>query len=399
MFLAEIIGVGSELIYGDTLDTNTSDIAVSLLPYALEVKRTLRVADDIPELVTNIREAWGRSRLVVLSGGLGPTADDVTREAIAEALGEPLELDQTVLEAIEAFFKSRGRVMAEVNRKQAMKIPSAAWLANPRGTAPGWWVHKDGKDLVALPGPPAEWKPMWQELLPKLGLPPAYYYQKTFKTFGIGESDIAQAIGELFKREKGLEVGSYAKPSGVEVVIRGHNPAAPALAEAIRKRLKNVWGEDDDTLPQVVLRKLEARGATLATLESLTGGMLGSLITEVPGASKVYLGGMVAYSALAKARFGVPEAILEAYGTVSEAAARAMAEAAREVLGSTHALATTGVAGPDALEGKPVGTVHIGLAGLGETKVFSYHLPVVSRQTLRQRTAYVALGLLVRELG
>ncbi|WP_276954326.1 CinA family nicotinamide mononucleotide deamidase-related protein [Allomeiothermus silvanus] len=399
MFLAEIIGVGSELIYGDTLDTNTSDIAVSLLPYALEVKRTLRVADDIPELVTNIREAWGRSRLVVLSGGLGPTADDVTREAIAEALGEPLELDQTVLEAIEAFFKSRGRVMAEVNRKQAMKIPSAAWLANPRGTAPGWWVHKDGKDLVALPGPPAEWKPMWQELLPKLGLPPAYYYQKTFKTFGIGESDIAQAIGELFKREKGLEVGSYAKPSGVEVVIRGHNPAAPALAEAIRKRLKNVWGEDGDTLPKVVLRKLEARGATLATIESLTGGMLGSLITEVPGASKVYLGGMVAYSALAKTRFGVPEAILEAHGTVSEAAARAMAETAREVLGSTHALATTGVAGPDALEGKPVGTVHIGLAGPGETKVFSYHLPVVSRQTLRQRTAYVALGLLVRELG
>lgn len=399
MFLAEIIGVGSELIYGDTLDTNTSDIAVSLLPYALEVKRTLRVADDIPELVTNIREAWGRSRLVVLSGGLGPTADDVTREAIAEALGEPLELDQTVLEAIEAFFKSRGRVMAEVNRKQAMKIPSAAWLANPRGTAPGWWVHKDGKDLVALPGPPAEWKPMWQELLPKLGLPPAYYYQKTFKTFGIGESDIAQAIGELFKREKGLEVGSYAKPSGVEVVIRGHNPAAPALAEAIRKRLKNVWGEDGDTLPKVVLRKLEARGATLATIESLTGGMLGSLITEVPGASKVYLGGMVAYSALAKARFGVPRAILEAHGTVSEAAARAMAETAREVLGSTHALATTGVAGPDALEGKPVGTVHIGLAGPGETKVFSYHLPVVSRQTLRQRTAYVALGLLVRELG
>lgn len=183
------------------------------------------------------------------------------------------------------------------------------------------------------------------------------------------------------------------------MVIRGQSPAAPALAEAIRERLKNVWGEDDDTLPQVVLRKLEARGATLATLESLTGGMLGSLITEVPGASKVYLGGMVAYSALAKTRFGVPEAILEAHGTVSEAAARAMAEAAREVLGSTHALATTGVAGPDALEGKPVGTVHIGLAGPGETKVFSYHLPVVSRQTLRQRTAYVALGLLVRELG
>ncbi|PZA06684.1 MULTISPECIES: CinA family nicotinamide mononucleotide deamidase-related protein [unclassified Meiothermus] len=399
MFLAEIIGVGSELIYGDTLDTNTSDIAVSLLPYALEVKRTLRVADDVPELVASIRAAWDRSRLVVLSGGLGPTADDVTREAIAEALGEPLELDQAVLDAIEAFFKSRGRVMAEVNRKQAMKIPSAAWLANPRGTAPGWWVHKDGKDLVALPGPPAEWKPMWQELLPKLALPPAYYYQKTFKTFGIGESDIAQALGELFRREEGLEVGSYAKPWGVEVVIRGHSPAAPALAEAIRERLKNVWGEDDDSLPQVVLRGLEARRATLATAESLTGGMLGSLVTEVPGASRVYLGGLVSYSPLAKARFGVPGPVLEAHGTVSAQTARAMAEAVQGALGSTYALATTGVAGPEELEGKPVGTVHIGLAGPGETKVFSYHLPVVSRQTLRQRAAYTALGLLVRELG
>lgn len=398
MLLTEIIGVGSELIYGETMDTNTSDIAVSLLPYALEVKRTLRVADDLPELVANIREAWDRSRLVVLSGGLGPTADDVTREAIAEALGEPLELDRAVLDGIDAFFKSRGRVMAEVNRKQALKIPSAAWLENPRGTAPGWWVHKDGKDLVALPGPPAEWKPMWHELLPQLGLPPAYYYQKTFKTFGIGESDIAQALGELFKRELDLEVGSYAKPSGVEVVIRGRSPQAPALAEAVRERLKNVWGEDDDTLPQVVLRRLEVMGATLATIESLTGGMLGSLITQVPGASRVYVGGMVSYSASAKSHFGVPATVLEAHGTVSQQAAQAMAEAARGALRSTYALATTGVAGPDELEGKPVGTVHIGLAGPGETKVFSYHLPVVSRQTLRQRTAYMALGLLVREL-
>ncbi|MER3481058.1 MAG: damage-inducible protein CinA [Meiothermus sp.] len=398
MLLAEIIGVGSELIYGETMDTNTSDIALSLLPYALEVKRTLRVADDLPYLVADIREAWSRSRLVVLSGGLGPTADDVTREAIAEALGEPLELDPVVLETIQAFFQSRGRVMAEVNRKQAMKIPSASWLTNPRGTAPGWWVHQGGKDLVALPGPPAEWKPMWRELLPRLELPQAYYYRKTFKTFGLGESDLAQALGELFKREEGLEVGSYAKPSGVEVVIRGRSPQAPALAEAIRKRLKNIWGEDDDTLPQVALRRLEARGATLATIESLTGGMLGSLVTEVPGASRVYLGGMVSYSGLAKARFGVPRAILEAHGSVSEQAAKAMAEAAQDTLGSSYALATTGVAGPDELEGKPVGTVHIGLAGPGETKVFSYHLPVASRQTLRQRTAYLALGLLVKEL-
>jgi len=168
---AEILGVGTELLYGETLDTNTAEIARSLKPYALKVERTLRVADEVAPLAREVEEAFARARLVVLSGGLGPTPDDVTREAVALALGEPLELDEAVLGEIEAFFRARGRAMPEANRKQAMRIPSATGLKNPRGTAPGWWVRKGGKDLVLLPGPPPEWRPMWQEVLPRLGLP------------------------------------------------------------------------------------------------------------------------------------------------------------------------------------------------------------------------------------
>lgn len=197
---AEILGVGTELLYGETLDTNTAEIARSLKPYALKVERTLRVADEVAPLAREVEEAFARARLVVLSGGLGPTPDDVTREAVALALGEPLELDEAVLGEIEAFFRARGRAMPEANRKQAMRIPSATWLKNPRGTAPGWWVRKGGKDLVLLPGPPPEWRPMWQEVLPRLGLPRRPYAERVLKTWGIGESEIVERLGPLFVR-------------------------------------------------------------------------------------------------------------------------------------------------------------------------------------------------------
>lgn len=399
MLLTEIIGVGSELLYGETVDTNTAEIARSLQPYAVEVRRTLRVADDLGVLSAEIGSALTHARLIVLSGGLGPTPDDVTREAIATALGEPMELDPEVLRWLEDLFAQRGWKMPEANRKQAMKIPSATWLPNPRGTAPGWWVRKGELDLIALPGPPAEWRPMWQQVLPQLGLPSRAYTQKIFKTFGLGESAIAEGLGELFVRKGQAEVGTYAKPHGVEVVIRGEPAEVERLAQAIRPRLgRAVWGEDDDTLAQVLLRALEARGATLAAIESLTGGLLGSLLTEVPGASRVYLGGVVSYSPEAKVRYGVPREIVER-GTVSQECAIAMAEAVRNTLGATYALATTGVAGPDELEGQPAGTVFVGLAGPGGSTARSYRLPAPSRDAVRQRAANAALFMLAQELS
>ena len=368
---AEILGVGTELLYGETLDTNTAEIARSLKPYALKVERTLRVADEVAPLAREVEEAFARARLVVLSGGLGPTPDDVTREAVALALGEPLELDEAVLGEIEAFFRARGRAMPEANRKQAMRIPSATWLKNPRGTAPGWWVRKGGKDLVLLPGPPPEWRPMWQEVLPRLGLPRRPYAERVLKTWGIGESEIVERLGPLFVREDRVA----------------------ELAERIKKKLlKEVWGEGEMTLAEAVKRRMEREGATLSTMESLTGGLLGAEITRVPGASRFYLGGVVSYSVGAKARFGVPQDLLSR--TVSAETARAMAEAARSLFGSTYALATTGVAGPDPLEGEPPGTVYVALAGPTGAEVRRYRFPG-DRETVRLRSVYAALALLV----
>ncbi|GAB5603196.1 CinA family nicotinamide mononucleotide deamidase-related protein [Thermus sp. FJN-A] len=390
---AEIIGVGTELIHGETLDTNTAEIARSLKPYALKVERTLRVVDEVGPLAREVREAWERARLVVLSGGLGPTPDDVTREAVALALGEPLELDEAVLLEIEALFRARGRAMPEANRKQALKVPSATWLQNPRGTAPGWWVRKEGKDLVLLPGPPVEWRPMWQEVLPRLGLPSRPYAERVLKTWGIGESDIVERLGELFQRGEEVEVGTYPKLQGVEVVVRGRADLVADLSERIKKRLlREVWGEGELTLAEAVKRRLELEGATLSTMESLTGGLLGAEITRVPGASRVYLGGVVSYSVGAKARFGVPEELLAK--TVSAETAKAMAEAARALFGSTYALSTTGVAGPDPLEEEPVGTVYVALAGPKGTEARRYRFPG-DREAIRLRSVYAALALLL----
>ena len=390
---AEILGVGTELLYGETLDTNTAEIARSLKPYALKVERTLRVADEVAPLAREVEEAFARARLVVLSGGLGPTPDDVTREAVALALGEPLELDEAVLGEIEAFFRARGRAMPEANRTQAMRIPSATWLKNPRGTAPGWWVRKGGKDLVLLPGPPPEWRPMWQEVLPRLGLPRRPYAERVLKTWGIGESEIVERLGPLFVRGEEVEVGTYPKVHGVEVVVRGREDRVAELAERIKKKLlKEVWGEGEMTLAEAVKRRMEREGATLSTMESLTGGLLGAEITRVPGASRFYLGGVVSYSVGAKARFGVPQDLLSR--TVSAETARAMAEAARSLFGSTYALATTGVAGPDPLEGEPPGTVYVALAGPTGAEVRRYRFPG-DRETVRLRSVYAALALLV----
>ncbi|MGQ9735826.1 MAG: CinA family nicotinamide mononucleotide deamidase-related protein [Thermaceae bacterium] len=393
---AEIIGVGTELLYGETLDTNTAEIAASLKPYALRVERTLRVADDLEALAREVREAWDRARLLVLSGGLGPTPDDLTREAVALALGEELFLDEKMLEEIQAFFLRRNRPMPLSNRKQALRIPSARFLPNPRGTAPGWWVHKEGKDLVLLPGPPSEWRPMWTEVLPLLNLPRRSYGERILKTWGLGESEVLERVEDLFleAQAQGVEVGSYPKVSGVEIVLRGEEEVVDGLASKMKKRLlKEIWGEGEETMALLVQRRLLREGATLATMESLTGGLLAAEITRVPGASRVYLGGMVSYTPGGKARFGVPETLLDR--TVSEEAARAMAEAARKHLGATYGLATTGVAGPDPLEGQPVGTVYVALAGPEGTVVRRYLFPPFSREVIRLRSVYAALALLL----
>ncbi len=380
MFIAEIIGVGDELLYGETQDTNTSDIARSLQPYGLQVQRTLRVADHLETLATLVKSAWNSARLVVLSGGLGPTPDDITREAIALAFGQEMQLDPAKLQWLENLFAGRGWKMPEANQKQAMKIEAATWLDNPRGTAPGWWIHQADKDLVCLPGPPAEWKPMWAEVLPRLELPQAAYAQFTFKTFGLGESRMVELLGDLFSRSGSVEVGTYAKMDGVHVVVRGDPTQAQLRADTVRPLIAEaLWGEGEETLPGLVEALLQERGATLAIAESVTGGVLASLLSL---AGSHFVGGSI-----------------EPDTEISTEWAEARAKVVQDQMGSSYALATVGVSSKDqALEDQPVGTLYIGLATPNGVKSKHYRLPGANREMLRQRAAHAAMAFLVAEL-
>lgn len=380
MLIAEIIGVGDELLYGETLDTNTSDIARSLQAYSVQVRRTLRVADHLETLAAEIKAAWNSCRLVVLSGGLGPTPDDITREAIAQVFAEEMKLDSDKVEWLEGIFAGRGWKMPEANKKQAMKIDSAVWLENPRGTAPGWWVHSDQKDLVCLPGPPAEWRPMWAEVLPKLNLPKSLYGQFTFKTFGLGESRIVELLGDLFSREGVVEVGTYAKMDGVHVVVRGDPAEALHRSEAIRLLIaESIWGEGDETLPDLVEKRLGEYGASLAVAESVTGGALASLLSLKVGH---FVGGAI-----------------EPDSEVSAQWAEARAKVVQGQMGSSYVLSTVGVSSKEQeTESQPLGTLYIGLATPNGVKSKHLRLPGANREMLRQRAAHAAMAFLLEEL-
>ena len=382
---ATVFGVGSELIPGRTQDTNTAEIADSLTRAGVEVEVTYRVADRLEPLVRELRWALEHHDLVVTTGGLGPTPDDLTREAVAEALGVELEFDPGVYREVEEFLRRLGREVPNINRKQAMKPAGARWLKNPRGTAPGFLWRRGGKTLVALPGPPAEWRPMWREVRGELGVAEGGPGEKVFKTFGLGESEIYLLLGDLLSGP----VSTYSKPWGVEMVVRGDG----ALKDRVRKKLKGkVWGEDEDTLPALVLRRLGAEGRTLAVMESVTGGLLSELITEVPGASKSFLGGVVSYTGGVKARLGVPQEVIASHGQVSRETALAMAGVVRDFLGADYGLAVTGVAGPSPLEGKPVGTVVVAFAGERKAAARVYRFPDQGRRMVRLRAAYAALA-------
>jgi len=386
---AAVLGTGSELITGATLDTNTARLAADLARHGARVEVTYRVADDLEALTREIAHALLHHDLLVTTGGLGPTPDDLTREAVARALGVELVFDPKVYQRIADFFEKIGRPMPEINRKQALKPAGAVWLENPRGTAPGFLWRGGGKTVVALPGPPEEWRPMWERAKAELGLAEKVVFQKVFKTFGLGESDVYLLLGDLLGRHRDFEVATYAHADGVHVMVKGSQD----IAREVRKKLKKkVWGEDEDTLPGLVVRRLLAEKQTLSVMESVTGGLLSTLLTDVPGVSKVFPGGVVSYSSEAKVRFGVSESVLKRHGAVSAETARAMAEAARALFNSDFGLAVTGVAGPEPHAGQPVGTVYVGLATPRGSQAQGYRFPDQGREKIRQRAAFAALA-------
>ena len=371
---AEVIAVGSELLTPSKLDTNSLYIARELGQLGIPLVRKSVVGDDRELLCEEIRRAQACSDLVFLSGGLGPTLDDLTRDAASDATGRPLLMDESIVREIEARFRSFGRPMAEVNKRQAYLLKGAVKLDNPRGTAPGQWLQDGARVLVLLPGPPRELKPMFAEqCLPRLRAmtPSRPLHSWHGRVTGIGESDMEQRIGPLYSPCSTIATTILSSPGDVQIHLQGqHGGAVERLAGQISAELGDaVYSTDGRSLPEIVADLLRRTGLHLAVAESCTGGLLSGRLTDIPGSSEFFAGGIVSYSNGAKAAWlGVARDTLERFRAVSGQTAREMAERARaravEALGEPAVgLSTTGYAGPSGgSSGDRPGTVYIGLA-------------------------------------
>jgi len=430
----EIVNTGSELMLGRVLNTHQQWLCRRLADLGHVVTRQVAIADTGSEIKNTVREALSRADLIITTGGLGPTSDDLTRELIAELLGKKLVKNPAVLAHIENFFAKRGRPRPAKTDVETFVPEGAEVFLNATGTAPGLamrvdadgrWRMEDGNKLrppssilhspssrwlIMLPGPPRELRPMFDTFVVPLiqrEFADAIFICRTLLTTGIGESRVQEFVEAdlqpLVKR--GLEVGYCARPGAVDVRLVASGATAEKLvseAEAVVQRIlgENIFGRDDQEIEQVVVKLLAQKKKTLALAESCTGGGLAQKITDVPGASEIFLGGVVSYANSAKEKFlGVRAETLVAHGAVSEAVAREMAVGAREKFGSDFAIAVTGIAGPSGgTADKPVGTVFIALATANSVAVKKF-LNVWDRATFKQVTATQALEWLRRTLS
>jgi nicotinamide-nucleotide amidase len=403
---AAILSIGDELTLGQGLDTNSQWLSRRLVDFGIVPVQHATVPDDLPAIAAAILRLGGAADLLICTGGLGPTADDLTREALAQALGEPLVEDPAALVRIRAWFAGRGRPMPEGNRAQARRPASAEILPNDWGTAPGLYAALPagggGVDVFSLPGPPREMGPMFEaRIVPRLR-PARPVLTRAILSFGLGESEVAERLGELMARTHMPVVGTTVQGGVVAVRIRHEGAGGePAIAETegtIRGALgPYVFGSDDDSLAGVVIRDLKERAQHLAVVESCTGGMLGQMITEVPGSSAAFFGGWITYSNQMKVcEVGVPPAILEQQGAVSPQCAAAMSRGGLERSGADWCLSITGIAGPDGgSPDKPVGTVYIALAHRGDATPEIRHFRFSGeRRNVREWSARAALAML-----
>ena len=408
----EIVGVGTELLLGQIGNTNAAWIGQRLADVGWECLRHTTVGDNEARIAEVLLEALGRADGVILTGGLGPTQDDVTREAVAAVAGVPLVRRPVLEDWLRERFARMGTRMAEMNLRQADVPEGARYIDNPRGSAPGLIVEVGGKPLYAVPGVPREMEGMLERVvLPDLAARAGEgraIVSRVLRTAGVGESRLAERLTPLWEAAGGGQVTLAYLASAGEVRVRLTAVGATreeALAEIapveakIREELGEiVYGVDDETLEAAVGRLLGERNGTLATAESLTGGLLGGRVTAVAGSSAYYLGGVVAYATEAKAALlGVDRDLLATQGPVSEPAAAAMAEGARRAFGADLGLATTGVAGPTEQDGRPVGTLCLGVADAAGTATATMRAPG-DRAQVRAWAATVALDLLRRRL-
>ncbi len=403
---AEIIAVGSELLTPQRLDTNSLYLTEKLNGIGVEVVAKAVIGDDARRLAEAVRGALSRSEIVIVTGGLGPTEDDVTREAAAVALGRELIFHDEIRERIEQRFQRMGRRMVEINKRQAYVIEGAEWLPNDNGTAPAQWIEDCGRVLMLLPGPPSELKPLFdQECLPRLErrLPPLVIRTLFFRVAGMPESDLDQLISPVYKQYENPVTTILAAPGDIQIHLRARceteEEAQRLLAEAggrIAELLGDrIYSRNGDPLEAVVGQRLRERAETLSVAESCTGGLLAERTTQIPGSSDYFLGGFLVYTERMKTELlGVDAALLGEHGAVSEPVAEAMAIGARNRTGSTYALSVTGYAGPDGGdEQAPVGTVVIGLASASGCQVRRFRF-LGGRDRVRAMAAQTALDLL-----
>lgn len=403
--LCEILSIGSELTSGQNLDTNSQWLSQQLAQLGIAVGWHTTIADDLAANVEAFRIASQRARLVLATGGLGPTQDDLTREVLAQVAGVELQFHPALLEQIEGMFQRRNRIMPDRNRVQAYIPAGAKPIDNAWGTAPGIWMKLGQAWIAALPGVPSEMKPMFHERiqprLEALGLAGGVLLERKINTFGAGESAIEEKLFDITRRGHVPEVGITASDATISlrILARGANRTeAEALIipveQVIRDRLGDlVFGVDGEDLENAVAELLQMKRRTLATAESLTGGLLAARLVRVPGISAWFKGGVVAYDpALKVEMLGVPQALIQRHGVVSSEVAAAMAIGCRERLGTDLAVSTTGVAGPDGgTPETPVGTVWVGIAWPGGHETHQFGWPG-TRDEIRTRSSKFALN-------
>ncbi len=406
----EIITVGDEILTGHTVDTNAAFIAQQLTEAGFIVRHKSSVGDNVEQMEEEFRLAWKRSQIVIVTGGLGPTDDDLTKRAIVKLFKRNLVYHEEILEQIKERYRLRGIEMPAINQNQALLPQGARFFPNKHGSAVGICIAEEGRIFISLPGVPMEMKQiMADEVMPYLrSLKTGHTLAiRKIRTTGIVESRIAELVTANVKLDFGVKLAYLPSLRGVDLrVMATGGTEAEALdkARAVERQLdsvcaKYIYGKDNDTLEGTIGRLLVGEQKTLAVAESCTGGMLGSTLTSVAGASAYFRGGVLAYANDVKtAQLGVDEKLLERYGAVSEQCAKAMALGARKLFDTDYALSITGIAGPDGgTDEKPVGLVYIGLAnhktGMARKLQFG-----ANREAIRLRAVYSALEMLRQEI-
>jgi competence/damage-inducible protein CinA-like protein len=407
---AEIIAVGSEMLTSQRIDTNSLYITDQLNALGVEVRRKLIIGDDRALLAEAVRSAISHAGIVILTGGLGPTEDDVTRQAVADALDRELVFSQEICDAIEERFRRRQRKMAEINKRQAYLIEGAEALPNSNGTAPGQWIEHRGHIVILLPGPPGEMKPLFaRECVPRLTklLPEQVIRARFYRVTGFTESDLDALIAPVYTKYTNPSTTILASPGDIQIHLRARcgseEDAERLLAEVgdpIEELLgRHLFSRNGDPLEGIVGALLRERGATLSVAESCTGGMVGQRITSVAGSSDYFVGGFVTYTDRMKTDLlSVDPELISQHTAVSKEVARAMAEGARARTGSTFAISITGEAGPESSTGAPVGTIFVGFAGPdAPPEALRFAMPG-DRPRIRGFATQAALDLLRRRL-